>query len=153
MTVYPLTVYKEIAFYVDGSLRDIYVKKTDKHDWKNLLKFLQKSTYSIQLIVGDEKITLPERVEDIFDQKQPCLLCVDQEHLGLNCHFFTEEEIEFDLDPELINTDQRLARLIDFIHVIGRLLRKEVFLTPENRSEYPLFRFDPITNIEMWLEV
>jgi len=40
--------------------------------------------------------------------------------------------------------------LLDFIRTVGRLLGKAVILTPEGRSQAPLFRFDPVANEEKW---
>jgi len=151
MAKYFLEYHRDTAFYADGSLRDIYVQNTGIQDWQVLLNFLPTSKYKFQFLVGGEQQPLPNQVEDIFHQLQPVLLCIDQEHLALNSHFFAREEIDFDLNPSRINTDQQLTRLIDFIYDLGQLLQKEVILTPENMSEYPLFRFDPMTGREEWL--
>ena len=99
---------------------------------------------------------LPEQVETIFalSYERITELCIDREHLVLNCFFFTDEEIEFDLDPHDYPSDefgeQQIARLLDFMRIIGKLLNKAIVLTPENCSSLPLFRFDPETNEEKW---
>ena len=89
---------------------------------------------------------------DLFDpeRKASISLCIDREHLEINCHFFVLEEIEFGLDPKDFHNEQQVSRLLDFIRAIGRPLHKVVVLTPENGAEWPLFRFDPETNEETW---
>lgn len=143
--------YKK-AFYVDGSLRDIYVHGTTEQDWQRLLTFLLSSSYHLEFMVDEQQRQIPAQVEDIFvlTHDYGVTLSVDETQLALHCHFFTTKEIEFDLDPRNMNNEQRISRLLDFIHTIGRLLNKEVVLTPENASWVPLFRFDPRTAQEEW---
>jgi hypothetical protein len=140
------------AFYVDGSLRDIYIHGTTVQDWQKLLTFLRSSSYPLELISGGHQRPIPEQIEDIFllAHADGVTLRVDAAHLALNCHFYTSQEIEFDLDPRDMNSEQQIARLLDFLRTIGRLLHKAVVLTPENASWVPLFRFDPNTDEEQW---
>ncbi len=144
-------IYRDI-FYMDGSLRDIYVLGTSEQDWQTLLSFLRTSSYPLEFLVGGEYQPLPEQVGDIFVLKREVgvTLRIDREHLEINCHFFTREEIEFDLDPKDFQNDQQVSHLLTFMRAIGRLLNKTVVLTPENCAEFPLFRFDPETNEEAW---
>lgn len=144
-------IYREV-FYVDGTLRDIYVRGTSEHDWQTLLDFLRAIPYPLEFLVGGQNQPLPEQVADFFDlgRREGVILRIDPDHLGINCHFFMPQEIEFDLDPKDFQQEQHVSRLLDFIHVIGRLLNKAVVLTPENRAEFPLFSFDPETNEETW---
>jgi hypothetical protein len=82
--------------------------------------------------------------------KEHTTLYIDRERLGLNCHFFTMEEIEFDLDPKDFQNEEQVSRLLDFIRTVGQALHKEVALTAENDAQHPLFRYDPATNEETW---
>ena len=150
MTDNPL-IYRDI-FYLDGSLRDVYIRETSEQDWQTMLDFLRTSSYSLECIVGGERQPLPDHVANLFrlDAEVGITLCVDREHLALNCHCFTREEIEFDLDPNDFQNDQQISLLLDLILAIGRLLYKTVDLTPENAAGIPLFRFDPVTNQETW---
>lgn len=152
-----LSANYEKAFYIDGSLRDIYVLGTDEQDWQKLLSFLRSGPYALEFFVGDQLTPLPENIEAIFalqDIHMPCpYLHIDKEHLNLNCFFFAHEEIELDLDPQDFQGDiahQQIARLLDFLHAVGQLLNKTVVLTPENDSSSPLFRYDPQTGEEKW---
>jgi hypothetical protein len=140
------------VFYIDGSLRDIYVLGTSEHDWQALLTYLRVSPYPWEYSLDDEVRPLPEHAADILalrEQHSP-LLQIDQPRLGLNCHFFSPEEIEFDLDPKDFRTKQDVSYLLDFLRTIGRVLNKSIILTGENDARGPLFRYDPATNEDTW---
>jgi hypothetical protein len=61
----------------------------------------------------------------------------------INCHFFTEQEIELDLDPREVNSEERLNSLFRFMKVLGKHLGKEVILTLENSPHLVLLRTSP----------
>lgn len=140
------------AFFLDGSLRDIYVLRTTEHDWQQLLTFLHSGVYPIEFLLSGEQHPLPARIEEVFAlvQTHGGILHIDEERLALHCYFCTSEEIEFDLDPRKMNNEHQIARLLDFMRAVGRLLNKAVILTAENASWAPLFRFDPATQKEEW---
>ena len=56
----------KVTFFVDGSLRDIYILGTTQEDWQKLLIFLHTSSYSVEFIVADELRALPESIEEVF---------------------------------------------------------------------------------------
>lgn len=71
-------------------------------------------------------------------------------HMGsttLNCHFFTDEEIEFDLDPSDMRPEL-LPDVLSFLKILGRATSKPVILTVENAPEAAIMRFEP-TNKEV----
>lgn len=141
------------VLYIDGSLRDIYVLGTTLEDWQKLLDFLHTGLYAVSFLVAGEQRPLPTRIEEIFllIHSSGGMMRIDGDQLALHCYFYTDEEIEFDLDPRTINSEELLSRLLDFIRAIGNLLNKPVILTPENVSRVVLFRFDPATMSEEWL--
>lgn len=143
--------HKEL-FAWDGGLIDIYVRGTDVSDWQHLLDGLRGGPYDTRYNVGEERQPLPEWVETIFAQRHDMsvALSVDESDLGLICHFFWPDEIEFDLDPRAIADQTRLDRLLAFMQMLGQLLRKEVILTPEDMPERPFLRYDPQTGKEDW---
>lgn len=144
--------HKEM-FAWDGSLIDIYVQGTDGADWQRLLDGLRVGPFDARYRVGEERQPLPERIETIFAQRQETsvALLVDESDLGLTCHFFWLDEIEFDLDPRTINDKTSLDRLLAFIRALGRLLGKNIIMTPENLPERPFFRYDPRNGKKDWL--
>jgi len=141
-------------FAWDGSLRDIYVLGTDASDWQRLLDFLRLAPYDLRYTVGEQAQPLPDHINAVFARTMDeprAALSVDGPRLKLMCHFFWLEEIEFDLDPRVIDGEARLERLLEFMRELGRRLGKDVILTPENMPGRPLYRFDPRTGGEDWL--
>jgi hypothetical protein len=142
----------QVAFHIDGSLRDLYVLGTSEHDWQAVLAALRVSSYPLDYFVDDEGCPLPDQVAAMFSirgEHSPALR-IDSERLGLNCHFFIPEEIEFDLDPKDYQNEEQVSRLLEFIRYIGQAVRKVVIMTAENDAPYPLFRYDPATSEETW---
>ncbi len=52
-----------------------------------------------------------------------------------NCHFFCEEEIELDIDPNDINTESEYLMLVAFLEWLSQKLQKKVIVTYENIKE------------------
>jgi len=91
---------------------------------------------------------MPESVEQIFARREEIasLLSVDVGGTILCCHFFWQEDIEFDIDPREVDEQRKAEGLFDFMAQVGRLLGKDVILTPENMQEIVLVRFDSRAN-------
>jgi len=140
------------VFYLDGSLRDIYVLGTSEHDWQAMLAYLRVSPYPLEYLVDGEMRPLPEHVAEIFALTEDhfVVLQIDRARLGLKCHFFTPQQIECDLDPKDFQDEQYVSSLLDFMRSIGRAVNKPIILTGENVAERPLFRYNPATNEETW---
>ena len=49
----------------------------------------------------------------------------------VDCHFFSEEQIDFDLAPEDIGTEYASTQLLEFIRQVGTIAQGCVSLTPE----------------------
>ncbi|HKO41927.1 MAG TPA: hypothetical protein VJU84_01450 [Pyrinomonadaceae bacterium] len=136
------------VFYRDGSLRDIYVLETTNDDWQKLLTFLNSGKYKVAYELDSTEKPLPSD----FSEIQKCmgevrqLLSIYIEGVRLNCHFFCTDEIELDLAPNEVDTEETAEAIFRFMAEIGRLLEKEVILTPENGQEYVIVRYDPQAN-------
>lgn len=134
-------------------LLDIYVFKTDENDWQTIINHLRLNTlYTTTFLVDLKKQALPFAVREIFDitQDHAVILHIDEGQLNIYCYFFTPEQIEFDFDPRDITDDQRLTRLLDFIHLLGNLLQKQVVLTPESDEAIHYLSYDPVTQNDTW---
>ena len=132
-------------FMPDGSLRDIYVRGTTIQEWEQFYQFLIKKGFMLTYSRSDRSVALlPHQAIDIFKDKN-CVhtLTINLHGLLLNCHFFTEHELELDLDPKDINSRARLELILGFMQEIGRLLQKEVIMTPENFDHLVLFHYIP----------
>ena len=73
--------------------------------------------------------------------------------IAINLHFFTVDEIEFDLDPSDIDSESRLNDLFGFMATLADELTKEVVLTPENEQERPIFRCVPGSSSIQYLKL
>ncbi|MCB0153960.1 MAG: hypothetical protein KDF65_04120, partial [Anaerolineae bacterium] len=105
--------------------------------------FLSESEYQVTFLVDKIASPLPTRVDFIFDQLERPLLSIVVSGVTLNCHFFTIEEIELDLDPREVDDESKLRELLYFISRLGGVLEKEIKITPENVPDVPLFIFTP----------
>jgi hypothetical protein len=135
------------AFIRDGSLRDLYVLDTTLQDWQRLLDFLRASDYPLRF-GWDEETVLPQEAAELFADRAPAgvLLRVDLGGPGLNCHFFREDEIEFDLDPRAVGGPSAAEAVFSFMRRVGQALNKPVRLTPENMCEAVLFEYEPTSD-------
>ena len=131
------------AFGADGSLRDLYIKGTDLAAWQRFVDHLVR-TYDTEF-VREPRETTPPPVAEIFATRQDHspTLRVDVHGLRINTHFFTEDEIELDLDPAEIRSQNDLVHLLAFMRELGELLDREVVLTPENADDVPIYRYRP----------
>jgi hypothetical protein len=124
----------------DGSLRDIYIFNTTLEDWKKFLIFLTGRSGSVYSVDG-ESAPLPHNLQEQFrpDRERSYLLAFPVGRLILHCHFFSVEEIELDLDPRDIQSQDDLSQLAPFLRELAALLGKEVRLTAENDRARALF--------------
>jgi len=76
------------------------------------------------------------------------MLGINLEEVRLNCHFFGELEIEFDVRPKDVDTEARARLLLNFMHGLGHALGRPVHLTEENIHEWRRLTFYPGT--EAW---
>ena len=135
-------------FEWDGSLRDLYVFDTSEADWDRFLDSLPTWSYQTRFLIDGEPAPLPDSASRAFEIRQRAvpLLQIDVGGIELCCHFFTDEEIELDLDPREINRSSDLDQLVDLMRRLGQVLHRPFVLTPENQPEFPIIRYDPISN-------
>ena len=140
-------ILKEV-FYQDGSLRDVYVRETTGDDWQKLITFLESGEYQVTYKLDGTEGPLPSDFSDIEKHigELGQLLSIYIEGVRMNSHFFGTQEIELDLLPDEVDTEEKAESVFRFMAEMGRLLGKEVILTPENGREYVMVRFDPKAN-------
>ncbi len=132
-------------FAPDGALRDIYVFGTDLSDWQRVLDALRTWQPLPNLVIGGQPAIMPDKVDDIFGEarQQGAMLAVEVSGARVNCHFFGEDEIEFDLDPrEVVGTIQ-LEGFEQFMALLGRATGKSVVMTMENTRDAVILRYAP----------
>ena len=127
------------AFYVDGSLRDLYVLHTTLEHWQKMLDHVRRAGLVAGFERGAQSAELPLRVSDLFAEKEDpdhesLLLRLNVDGLWINCHFFQDDGIEFDLDPREMSNEQRYEALMGFMVALGRATGRRVVMTPESSS-------------------
>ncbi|MFF3024832.1 hypothetical protein ACFVRR_19620 [Gottfriedia sp. NPDC057948] len=129
------------VFFVDGSLRDIYVLDVNLDDWQKLIDWLRLSDWAIQFYIdGQENTNKITNVSKIFDEKKKksVLMSININGVLINCHFFVEDEIEFDINPKEIIGLSEVSSVFEFMSKLSNVLGKEIILTEENFLEHPL---------------
>jgi len=135
---------KEFAW--DGSWRDVYVLNTSIADWQALLELVKSSAYQCEFTIDGHPEPLPEDVRDILScwwADHAPLLIFEIGGIPLYCHFFSEDEIEFDLDPRDMTQEEKAGALFEFMKSLSLALGLRVRMTPENMREEPIFEYDP----------
>ena len=135
----------ESVFEWDGSLLDLYVLNTDIEDWQSALDFLRTSGYPLFYAVNNIIAELPTDVAAIFrvHEEANVWLRIDASGITILCHFFTDEEIEFDIDPREVSNEEQFGYLCGFVRGLGQYLNRSVILTPESTQETVIIRYLP----------
>ena len=130
------------AFYCDGSLRDVYVRNTAFEDWNRFLAYA--SLHSTSYSVDGEPRPLPAQASEIFEEgdRKAHLLAIKFGEVVLNCHFFTVDELELDIDPRQVTSQHALDVIVQALTNIGKALKKDVILTDENAPTSEWLRYE-----------
>jgi hypothetical protein len=130
-------------FVPDGALRDIYVLATAGVEWCAFLTALSDSSYHYEVKgFAGEAVDLPKTYNDAIEEKEGrrYFLKIFVNGIQLNCHFFTDEEIELDLTSKEVATDDEFQKLFAFLVWLSKVVRKEVILTHENVQDAVIMR-------------
>jgi hypothetical protein len=125
-------------FEVDGSLRDIYIFDTNKDVWNNLIQSINKSSYKHEFCHGEKELPLPKEfdgIKKLQETDSTILKIFINNKIQVNCHFFTESEIEMDIAPNEITDEEKYNMLIMFLKWLSDSLNKPTVLTHENAPE------------------
>ncbi len=146
------TVRNEFEF--DGSWRDIYVFQTTMSDWQHMLNAVRKSPYQVKYFRGGQPTEFPIDAIHAFPLAEECdrYLSVTFAGVQANCHFFWDEEIEFDIDPREVKGQTELDALFGFMQMLADAVGKEAVLTPENFRDAIIFRARPGSHEVEWQE-
>jgi hypothetical protein len=133
----------EWIFEPDGALCDIYVQNTDLNHWLHVIDWLNENYTLIYGPVEEGEPT--NQIEPEYITQYLCghtdegkSVSIALEDITINCHFFSVDEIEFDLAPEEISTKEAFKKLLDFMQGLSQITEKDVILTPENTIHFPL---------------
>lgn len=136
-------------FEPEGSLRDIYIKNVRAEDWIVLIDHLNQNyvvkfgSYGENKIINKiDKEYILQYFSDQTAEMETKSASIFIDKIMINLHFFSDEEIEFDIDPKEINSNSDLEAIIQFMNNMSQILKKEVILTGEGENEYPLITVD-----------
>ncbi|HQW65400.1 MAG TPA: hypothetical protein PLJ23_00080 [Gemmatimonadales bacterium] len=139
MTLHWLDIAQEFAF--DGSWLDVVVLETSLTDWDAVLAALRAAQLQTMYCIDGAEMTLPPPATAFFASTEyRQLLKVSGGTVGFNCHFFTMDEIEFDLDPREVTSQAALDEVLGFMAMIAGACHKPALLTPENVHDDPILR-------------
>lgn len=134
------------VFFNDGSLRDIYVIDVNLTNWQKFFDWIRTSTWDI-VIYKDGHVTVYDEtdVAHFFEEKDnhSILMSINTNGVLINCHFFSEDELEFDIDPKEVNSKSEANAVFEFMKNLSKILDKDSILTGENSPEYPLVTVNP----------
>lgn len=135
--------------YKDGSLRDIYIKNTDIKSWDKVLEIVY-STYETLNSIQSKDLLKIKDILRVQESRSITLNIYLSKNVIVNCHFFLSEEycdqIEFDYDPKEIRSTEEFRKILEFISNIGRVLKQEVVITPENSPDDIIVCYCPNTD-------
>jgi hypothetical protein len=132
-------------FVFDGSWRDIYVLNTDMAGWQRMLDGLRAAQYEVSYFRENKLAELPHRAQDAFPLEGWCDRLLSVRFCGVlaNCHFFTPDQIEFDIDPREVASQAQLDGVLGFMHSLAESVGQDAILCPENWSGIAIFRVRP----------
>ena len=122
----------------DGALRDIYIVDVTLDDWQKILEQLREAgLFACAFYVDSQELSSAPDAKVIFErrQKTATLLQVTSGKVHLNCHFFSEEEVEFDLDPRDLKCEEDLPAVVAFMSFLAKATAKPAILTHENSQD------------------
>jgi hypothetical protein len=129
------------VFFVDGSLRDICVFNVDLDEWQRLYEFFHRSSWNITLYIdGQISEYKNTTVYKLFKEKEnhSIIMTININGIMFNCYFFSDTEIEFDIDPKEIKNETDVNIVFEFMKKISKVLGKESILTVESDPDNPI---------------
>jgi hypothetical protein len=128
MTDYSIVLksWKNIFESDCGTLRDILAPEATASDWQSLLDYVS-TNHQIQYSEDGTVCSLPP-LETIGQrsEKVSVALSIQMGGYTINSHFFIPGEIEMDLLPDKINSEDKAKSVFDFLNSMARVLDKEV---------------------------
>jgi hypothetical protein len=118
----------------DGSLRDIYILDICANIWNELIKNIKHEGFRFKFTHGSFERALPDifyKIKELQETNPTTLSIWLDNNIQINCHFFMETEIEFDISPREIKSSAEYKTLTNFMKWLSKTLRKPAILTHE----------------------
>lgn len=130
-----------------GALPDLFVPDATVEDWQTVLGLVAARGWQWQYSQGDTVLPLPIAAEVFARPPEadtvslrvwpvPGVLAIFR--------FFSETEVDFDVDLRELQGQEGVDILCDFLRAIGGELGKPVLMTAEGGSGGPVLGFDPV---------
>jgi hypothetical protein len=135
--------WKDIKWMFESNGADIYVQEVSIDDWRKIISLINEK-YKVKYGVANQ-INENETIDYLTDETGEIESKSVSIYLGeiqLNCHFFLDDQIEFDIDPKEINSIQDYESIEDFMINVSKTIDKQVTLTWENDVKFPLVKID-----------
>jgi hypothetical protein len=132
-----------------GMLRDILILDTDLGDWQQIFDVIHRSPiWRVRYSEDGKELPLPTDAELAFRRAQDAAVYVELRPGGMYVrgYVWDPERVEFDVDPDHVNSQVRLDHLVDLMTKFGRATGKPVYVTPESVPTQPLITYDPASD-------
>lgn len=130
------------GFKPDGALRDVYIAPASAALWNEFIEWVSRAGYRSEFWHGQSKKALPQNFQEIRLLQQTDRTTLKLFLSGgaqITCHFFTDDEIELDIDPREIQDQEAFTNLLNFLKGITKTLSRSARVTYENSPEDELF--------------
>lgn len=127
-------------------LCEVHVTNTSLDEWQRVIDLGRRHTeWSLEYLEDGEVVALPDRVEVIFQRTQQAAttLRVTPARIAIHAHFFTPDDIEFDVRARDITDQSRLDELLDFVKQVAHATHRPASVTPEAAEDAPFLTYDP----------
>lgn len=143
---------KERVYFVDGSLRDIYVLDINHDDLEKWSQYVNTNHvvefYDSRVGLTVDNVSFHAVLQTWTEkERESVMTTIRIGAITINCFFFDQNEIENDIDPKEFNSIQEHDSLVAYMKDVSKLLNKEVILTHENAKEAILIK---VKGEEVW---
>ena len=135
--------FRNVIYYQDGSLRDIFIRETSLEDWRKWADYVT-ANYNVEFTIHEEKFTTNKIdfniVVDFWNGKlnSPISATIYVGDILIKAYFFVEQEIDNDITPVEVKSLSDHNKLIEYLSGLSKALNKKVVVTPENEPETAL---------------
>lgn len=126
----------------DGGLRDLLLLETTVAEWEAVFATVVGGPWPAQLKLSDVEVEFGRGadVRDLIHRDESALLSVDVAGAIFNCHFFCEEEIEFDLWPTEV-TRQNFGDVLRFVRAVAEAGSRNAYFAHEGGPPGSIFGY------------
>ncbi|MFF5013456.1 hypothetical protein [Streptomyces sp. NPDC001165] len=149
----PDLLWDDVADWFDpkemGTLPDLRVPGASVADWQAVLDLVRDSGLRYCYEEGDTVLPLPRAapvLARLAGTECPNLSVWLAPGIVAIFRFYSDDEIDFDVDLRELQGQERLDVLCGFLRSIGRRLDKPVLMDPEGAYGHPMLGYDPKTD-------